>query len=179
MDRICSEKKIIELQLERKIDNNFVTIKRCIWNFPKVIRSYPLKNNRPFPTIFWLTCPLLIKNVSRLEEKGMIKYFEKKLQQEPEMKKSFLLAHETTKKLRKALLSEKAPYWIKKDLISRGIGGTKNHLTVKCLHLQLANFLGGIDNPIGEEVWKSMDIVNCKENNIICEKLIENDSKRN
>ncbi|MGC9383149.1 MAG: DUF501 domain-containing protein [Kosmotogaceae bacterium] len=179
MDRICSEKKMIEFQLERKIDNNFVTIKRCTWDFPQVIRSYPLKNNRPFPTIFWLTCPLLRKNVSRLEEKGMIKYFEKRLKKEPEMKKRFLLAQEATKELRKTLLPEKIPYWIKEDLISKGIGGSKKYLTVKCLHLQLANFLGGIDNPIGEEVWKSMDIVNCKENDIICEKLIENDSKRN
>ncbi|TYB92457.1 MAG: DUF501 domain-containing protein [Kosmotoga sp.] len=179
MDRICSEKKIIELQLQRKIDNEFVTIDKCIWGFPRVIRSSLIKNSRPFPTIFWLTCPLLHKSVSKMEEKGMIKFFEKKLKNDQKIKERFLKAHKATKEMRKFLLPKETPFWIKKELFSKGIGGTRNFFAVKCLHLQLANFLGGIDNPIGEEVWKSIHVVNCQDNNIICEKLVENDTKRN
>ncbi len=179
MDRVRFEKEIIELQLKRKIDNSFSIIKKCNWGYPQVIRSSLLKNNKPFPTVFWLTCPLLSKNVSTMEEKGMIKYFEEKLARDEKMKKKFLEAHKSTQKLRNKLLQEDTPLWIKKDMIIKGIGGTKKLLTVKCLHLQLANYLGGIENPVGRLLWESIDVVNCPENNIICEKLMKNDSKRN
>ncbi|MFO7880946.1 MAG: DUF501 domain-containing protein [Kosmotogaceae bacterium] len=177
MDRVCSEKEIIELQLRRKVENVFVNVKKCTWGYPQVIRSSPIKNNKPFPTMFWLTCPLLYKSVSRMEEKGMIKYFEERLRKDQKMKESFLKAHESTQKLRKKLTPEKAPSWIHKELLNKGIGGTKNLLSVKCLHLQLANYLGGIDNPIGKELWKSIGIKNCPKKDILCEKLMNNDSK--
>ncbi|MFW6121285.1 MAG: DUF501 domain-containing protein [Petrotogales bacterium] len=179
MDRARFEKEIIELQLKRKIDNGFSIIKKCNWGYPQVIKSSLLKNNKPFPTVFWLTCPLLCKNVSRMEEKGMIKYFEEKLNRDGKMKKKFLEAHNSTQKLRNKSLPVDTPSWVKEDMSVKGIGGTKKLLTIKCLHLQLANYLGGIENPVGKLLWESIAIKNCPEDNIICEKLMRNDSKRN
>ena len=39
---------------------------------PLVLEMPPIQNGRPFPTIFWLVCPVLKKEISHLERDGLI-----------------------------------------------------------------------------------------------------------
>jgi uncharacterized protein len=41
---------------------------RCAWGLPAVLRVSPrLDDGTPFPTLFWLACPLANRHVGRLE----------------------------------------------------------------------------------------------------------------
>jgi len=172
------EKAIVEAQLGRELKNQFRVVKRCSWGYPQCIQSDLISNGRPFPTLFWLTCPFLYKEVSRLEEKGWVKKFEDQLENSEEMLREYLRAHETTRKLKESLLEGRdLKDWQKEALFNRGIGGIRNLKMVKCLHLQLANFLGGIDNPIGKMVWEMLGSKECMAGAVLCRSLEGNNGK--
>jgi hypothetical protein len=158
--------KIIEKQIERK-PNKIISIpKRCSFGKPVVIKSYPLKDGKPFPTLYWLTCPHLIKEVGKLESLGKIKEWEEEIKDNEELREKYLKAHVEELKERNSMIKEEEE-WIKKRLEKVGIGGISNFESIKCLHLQLASFLGGTKNPIGERVWNSIEKKEC-ENCICC-----------
>ena len=164
--------KLNLLKKKNKIYYYLKKIKLCPYGYTQVILSPPIFKGHPMPNIFWLVCPYLLKQVSYLEEKGYIKKFEEKLKKDPLFLKNYILAHEEEKRIRKKLidlyfkeefnnLKEKE----KKVLIESGIGGIKSYFGVKCLHLHLASFLGGIKNPIGLEVFLSLKQTYCSDIN--------------
>ena len=63
------EKAIVEAQLGRELKNQFRVVKRCSWGYPQCIQSDLISNGKPFPTLFWLTCPFLYKEVSDIDSK--------------------------------------------------------------------------------------------------------------
>ncbi|MDI3524017.1 MULTISPECIES: DUF501 domain-containing protein [unclassified Kosmotoga] len=173
MGGFSNEKEIIKLQLGRDIENDFIVVRRCSWGYPQCIKSSLITNGKPFPTLFWLTCPLLLKEISKLEEKGMIKTIESRLENDENFMKAYVKAHKETKDLKEQLLASLSiSEWQRNAIIERGIGGIKDLKRVKCLHLQLANYMGGIKNPIGELIWKIIELQECPPNDIICDRLV-------
>ncbi len=142
--------EVVEKQLGRKIDNFRRVVRRCRWGLPVVIESLPEKNGKPFPTLYWLTCPHLRKKVSKLESEGWIKKFEEIIQKDEKFKERLVKAHINVKEKRERLAKDES---IREALQSVGSGGIRDLTKVKCLHLHLADFLAGVDNPIGEMVW--------------------------
>jgi hypothetical protein len=173
LESLSFEKKIVSLQLGRDLKNDFTTAMRCTWGYPQVIKSSLVSDGRPFPTLFWLTCPLLRREVSLLESQGLISYFEDIMERDRDFAEAYSLAHNETRLLKQSILEElQLSEWLETALIERGIGGLKDRRKVKCLHLQLANFLGGISNPVGREVWKRIERRECLGEKIICEELV-------
>lgn len=167
------EEKIISLQLKKVVKNDFVVVRLCDWGFPQVIESSLISDGRPFPTLFWLTCPFLKEEVSRLESKGMISHFEKRIEHDKSFATAFFDAHHETTLLKEKILCEASVSEESRRLIlDRGIGGIRNLKKVKCLHLHLANYLGGIDNPVGREVWNLLEKKQCSSTKIICRELL-------
>lgn len=144
--------RVIHAQLERSVDNVLGVEKRCFCGFPQVILSYPIRDAKPFPTIHYLTCPHLRKEVAKLEEKGWIKKFEELLSNNTELFGKLQNAHKQVISKRQALLKPEDSDW-SSVLTSVGTGGIRDWKTIKCLHLHLADYLAGIDNPIGEMVY--------------------------
>ncbi|KAF2955721.1 DUF501 domain-containing protein [Marinitoga sp. 38H-ov] len=158
--------EIIEKQIGRK-PNKIISIpKRCSFGKPIVIKSYPMKDGKPFPTLYWLTCPHLIKEVGKLESLGKIKDWENEIKINDKLREEYLKAHLEEKSERNSLLKNE-PNWVNERLKNIGIGGISNFESIKCLHLQLASFLGGTNNPIGERVWGIIEKKEC-ENCICC-----------
>ena len=86
---------------------------------------------------------------------------------------SFFDAHRETTLLKEKILCEASVSEESRRLIlDRGIGGIRNLKKVKCLHLHLANYLGGIDNPVGREVWNLLEKKQCSSTKIICRELL-------
>ncbi|MDI6892316.1 MAG: DUF501 domain-containing protein [Actinomycetota bacterium] len=57
--------KVVGNQLGRRPRDLLAVVKRCYKNRPKVIATSPiLEDGSPFPTVFWLTCPVLVKKVA-------------------------------------------------------------------------------------------------------------------
>ena len=147
-------KKVLKFQLGKTPKGDFKVIKLCKFGFPVVIKNQPVVDGKPFPTMYWLTCPYLVKKVSQLEEKGLINHFELKLKYDHRFRNRYLKAQNFERNLRKLLIPDSVPKRIKEKLLKVGIGGIEKSLGVKCLHLHLASYLAGIPNPVGEEIYR-------------------------
>src|SRR5437588_1426438 len=124
-------------QLGRDPTTRFSIVARCPDGHPLVIRNHPLDaDGRPFPTLFWLTCPDAVKAVSKLESEGWIDRLEE------EFAEVLPGVHEAYAVERARELPE-ARDW-------GGVGGTRTG--VKCLHAHYAHHVAGGDDPVGSWV---------------------------
>lgn len=172
------DKKIIELQLDRKINNFLETAVKCPFSFPAVITVNPFINKIAAPTIYWLSCPYLTYQVDRLEaESNLISELGKKLQEDIDFKNKMDKAHSKYAKNRLELLTDKQKLKAKnisedlyKSLTESGIGGIRDKKGIKCLHTHLADFLVDQFNPVGEIVFNK---INWPEKCNICQERID------
>ncbi|PNR91315.1 hypothetical protein HWHPT5561_07245 [Petrotoga sp. HWH.PT.55.6.1] len=165
--------EIIEKQLGRCVSNVLTIGKRCIYGYPQVIKSFPLKDGKPFPTLYWLTCPYLVEEVSKLEAQQKIAEIEKMIQNDPGLKQQMIRAHEVEIEKRMKLLGEKInslPENMIKKLKETGIGGIEDFSKIKCLHLHYASYLDGENNPAGKIVNSYISKKYCDDKR--CEKWV-------
>jgi hypothetical protein len=116
-----------------------------------VIENHPrLEDGSPFPTLYWLTCPILLKRVSRLEGTGAMA----KLNEE--------LARDSNARAR--LHSAVERYATRRDELERietdappGGGPAR----VKCLHAHVAHNLADPPNWAGGRALESTGWPDC------------------
>src|SRR5690554_6016503 len=59
---------VVSVQLGRPARGNPAVVHRCVYGLPTVVRVDPrLDDGTPFPTTYWLTCPVMRSRVGRLE----------------------------------------------------------------------------------------------------------------
>lgn len=141
--------------------------RRCPAGHPAVIVTHPLVGGpgslRPFPTLYWLTCPALCRQLSRLEMRGLIQEFDARLAADEDFAAAMAQAHEDYVAAREALVVppvDPASARVLATMRSRGIGGIANWRSTKCLHLHFAHHLAG-RNPIGAELAELHGIRPC------------------
>ncbi|MGH2660111.1 MAG: DUF501 domain-containing protein, partial [Actinomycetota bacterium] len=94
-ERRGSDLRIVRDQLGREPTTPFTLVARCPGGHPLVIRNHPIDaDGRPFPTLFWLTCPVSVKAVSRLESEGWIGWFNARAEEDPAFAEAIAAAHE-------------------------------------------------------------------------------------
>jgi len=126
-------------------------------------RDAPSRNGclvvEPFPTIYWLTCPVLKAFVSTLEQgdKYTVRHMEDRLKRLPDALSCMKEAHMSYGIERWSLLTNSDRQsicdrgWEASLNENRGIAGITRPETVKCLHTHLAHYLAGeTQNCIGE-----------------------------
>ncbi|TDP13537.1 DUF501 domain-containing protein [Halanaerobium congolense] len=173
-----NEHEIIELQLDRKINNFLKIAKFCPFDYPAVIIVNPFVNCVPAPTIYWLSCPHLNYEVDRLEaESNLISKLQGKLKYNPKFKNKMIKTHEKYAEQRKSLLSAEQLAEAKSisedlynTLMNSGVGGIKEKEGIKCLHTHLADFLVDKFNPAGEIVFSK---INWPDNCQICKERVD------
>jgi exopolyphosphatase / guanosine-5'-triphosphate,3'-diphosphate pyrophosphatase len=127
-------------QLAREPTTPFTVVARCPDGHPLVIRNEPFDaGGKPFPTLFWLTCPTASRAVSRQESDGWISRLNGRLAEEPELSAALERAHDEYAKERSRGHPGAEAFG--------GVGGTRTG--VKCLHAHYANHLAGGDDPVG------------------------------
>lgn len=159
------EVKIVEIQLDRKINNYLKTAKYCPFEFPAVIIVNPFFNEIVAPTIYWLSCPYLIYKIDRLEsESDLISEFGQKLKNDSKFRALMEKTHKNYAINRKKFLTKKQLIKAKnisedlyKTLLYSGVGGIKAKKGIKCLHTHLADYLAGNSNPVGKIVFSKID----------------------
>ncbi len=155
---------IISFQLKSKITNLHSVVKKCKYGYPVAIQSLPYKiqNDKklPFPTTFWLTCPYLRRKIGTLESNGYIDKAKEMLENENILKK-FIEAREITVRTRLSMIDKNFEYY--EYLSKLGIGGSKNDLKIKCLHLHVANYFKTQVNPIGKWVLENLENIECSD----------------
>jgi hypothetical protein len=114
-----------------------------------------LDDGTPFPTRYWLTCPLAVKRISRVEATGGVAEAERRITADAELAERHRLAADRYRTERDALLPD-APGGPRP---SGGVGGASGG--VKCLHAHYADFASGNDNPVGEWVAPDVEPLDC------------------
>ncbi|MEW6045217.1 MAG: DUF501 domain-containing protein [Bacillota bacterium] len=143
-------------------------VRRCRYGYPQVLIFAPLQvagdHVSPNSTLCWLSCPLLVQEMDRLEKQGEIERFEHLASADEELRSSIEEAHRATARIRKALVPED---WLKRLESERprdfwivaqtGISGITRPEHVKCLHAHLADYLARGTNPVGYEVARLLE----------------------
>lgn len=171
-----SDRNAIAVQIGRPPRGVEAILVRCSYGYPQVIQVRPLIAGEPFPTLFWLTCPYLAKEVDRLEANGWIGRLEKQMAEDGALQASMKRAHERYIQKRSALLSDKDRRVIESrgqaaSLLERGIGGIADLRRLKCLHLHVAHELAD-ENPVGAIVRGMLSATECGPKEVICSALV-------
>ncbi len=143
-------------QLGRSLRSPVEVCSSCHLGLPVVVAVPPLlEDGTPFPTRYWLTCPLAQRRVGRLEGAGGVKAMERKLAAEAEFDARMQAAHRRYAAARDALLPD--------DAARRPRGGVGGLIGpgVKCLHAHYADTRAGNDNPVGELVAPWVEPLDC------------------
>jgi hypothetical protein len=121
---------------------------RCPNGEPAVVQTAPrLPDGTPFPTLYYLTHPVLVTAASRVESSGVMAEMTRRLGRDPQLAAGYRRAHES--------------YLAERDAIEPlgtavSAGGMPDR--VKCLHVLVAHALAkgfGV-NPLGDEALTIM-----------------------
>lgn len=136
--------KLLAQQLGR-IPRSVVGIgARCRCGAPTVAITAPrLDGGSPFPTLYYLTHPAVVKAVSQLEATGIMNHYNELLQRDTSLAEAYQSAH-------KSYLEQREKLGKVVEIAGISAGGMPSR--VKCLHALVAHSLAvgpGI-NPIGD-----------------------------
>lgn len=159
-DRMAAEK-----QLGRPLRGEVLVASRCPHGVVEVIATSPLlPDGTPFPTLYWLTCPLLQRAVSRLESRGFREGLRRGMREDAEFGDGLRRA-ELDYAARREEWAERMGELerVRSCFAGRGgIGGTASG-GLKCLHAHLAHFLASGGNPVGAEVARAVEETRTEE----------------
>jgi hypothetical protein len=142
----------VQQQLGRPGRGVHAVAHRCPCGLPDVVETLPrLSNGAPFPTVFYLTCPLAVAAVSRLEADGLMREQTARLAADPDLLAAHHRAHDAYL-LHRDVLAERSGVGPVPEIAGISAGGMPDR--VKCLHVLLAHALaaGSGVNPLGDEV---------------------------
>lgn len=129
---------------------------RCHLEMPVVIAVPPLLDDgTPFPTSYWLTCPLAVLRIARVEGSGGVRAAEEMIEADASLATSYREAMERYATDRDALIATDHTG----PRPSGGVGGSSGG--VKCLHAHYADHAAGNQNPIGAWVAPNVEPLNC------------------
>lgn len=162
---------VVESLVKKRCRGVLSVASRCPCGHVEVIRYYPLSRGRsgevvaPFPTLYWLVCPAIIRQVSWLEAAGGVDRMETRLRREPELLDAYRRNHEAYRRERWSLLTEEDRRLIEERgwgevYHQRGIGGILDWRHVKCLHLQYAHHRA-TENVVGACVEELAGVRGC------------------
>jgi uncharacterized protein len=142
-----SDRALVERQLGRPPRALRRVVVRCPFGRPAVTEQSAYDDaGEPFPTTFWLTCPHLVAQVSRLEASGGVERWTCAVAEGPELAESLERAHQEQRRLRPEL-----------DL---GVGGARSGAGgLKCLHAHIAFALARPGYELGERILDEIDPV--------------------
>ncbi|HAZ30892.1 TPA: DUF501 domain-containing protein [Candidatus Acetothermia bacterium] len=166
----------IAWQLGRPPTGVLAVARRCTYGYPQVVMSHPLHRQGEefvvFPTLFWLSCPFLVAEVSRLEAAGAVKRCERQLAADPALSAAYVRSHDAYREERLSLLSPEDGEFLRAhrawDSVETGIAGLRNPRRVKCLHAQLGHYLARGGNPVGEAVAAELPRLFCPPGRVQC-----------
>lgn len=149
------DRKVIEVQIGRPIRATSEVVARCHLGLPVVVRVPPLLDDgTPFPTLYWLTCPLATTRVGRLEGAGGVKRMERRAEVDAAFAARLEAANNSYESERDSYLTDEAS-----PRPSGGVGGTRTG--IKCLHAHYAHTRAGGENPVGDLVRDWIEPLDC------------------
>jgi uncharacterized protein len=128
---------------------------RCHLGMPVVTRVPPvLDDGTPFPTRYWLTCPLASRRIGRLESAGGVEAMDRRAEADAVFGARLEAAHARYRAERDESVGEGPG-----PRPEGGVAGSRGG--VKCLHAHYADHAAGNDNPVGEAAAPFVDPLDC------------------
>jgi len=147
---------VVAAQIGRIPRSSVDPVARCHLGLPVVIAVPPhLDDGTPFPTRYWLTCPLAVLRVSRIESTGGVKGAEARVATDPD----FAIAHEAAMRRYAADRDRLIPADSPDPRPSGGVAGARRG--VKCLHAHYADHAAGNPNPVGAMTAEAIEPLDC------------------
>ena len=135
---------MLERQLGRRPRAFRRVVRRCPWGAPAVTEQAPHgEDARPFPTTYWLTCPFLVAQVSRLEAVGGVEQWSRAAREDDALSRSLARADAEQRALRPE--------------VDAGIGGATRSGSLKCLHAHAAFALARPGYELGDRILASLE----------------------
>lgn len=152
---MVTDREVVEAQIGRPLRAESRVETRCHLGLPVVVEVPPLLDDgTPFPTRHWLSCPLAVFRVGRLEGAGGVKRMDAKVAAEPDFGRALDEAH--------ARYAEERDAAIPPDASPRPSGGVAGSgAGVKCLHAHYADSAAGNLNPVGSLVATWIEPLDC------------------
>jgi hypothetical protein len=150
LTRMDDARATVAVQLGRDPRGSVDVVARCPYGLPSVIRTRPrLEDGSPFPTLYYLVCPVAVRAIGRLEASGTMRVYEERLADDASLREDYARAHERYKAARDEIEVLDDP---------STAGGMPER--VKCLHALYAHELAD-RNPIGALVRNEIEPVDC------------------
>jgi hypothetical protein len=138
-----SDLAVVERQLGRRPRAFRAVAVRCPFGRPAVTEQVPFDDDgHPFPTQFYVTCPYLVAQISRLEAAGGVEAWSRTAADDPELRASLEQAQREQRELRPELAA--------------GIGGQTRGGSLKCLHAHAAFALARPGYVLGERILEDV-----------------------
>ncbi|MFN2489728.1 MAG: DUF501 domain-containing protein [Actinomycetota bacterium] len=148
----AEDRRAVEAQLGRPLRGRWAVARRCHLGIPMVIENHPrLESGEPFPTLFWLTCPILVKRSSRLEAGGHMDAVNSRIGRDGGARARLAGAIGRLRTRRDAL----------EPITDSGAPPGGGPQRVKCLHAHVAHELADPPNPVGAEVLARAGFPDC------------------
>jgi hypothetical protein len=127
---------------------------RCPFGYPAAVEDLPYRRDgRPFPTLYYLTCPTLVAGVSALESAGGVRRWARRAEQDERLAGSLVKAAAQSGRRRRQLARRYALPMLDDGASLRsgvggvsagvrsGVGGVRAGGAIKCLHAHVAHAL--------------------------------------
>ena len=96
---------VVAVQIGRPLRSDADVVARCHLGLPVVTRVPPLLDDgTPFPTLYWLSCPLAMRRVGRVEAAGGVRSMDRRAAADPGFEASLQRAHRRYAAERDALI---------------------------------------------------------------------------
>lgn len=138
---------VVSAQLGREARGAPAVVHRCGHGLPTVVRVAPrLEDGTPFPTLFWLSCPVLRAAVGRLEAEHLMVALTDRLADDAAFAADYAASSDRYVAARDALgvVLDGAPT----------AGGMPAR--IKCLHVHVAHHLATGDNVVGAAALEAL-----------------------
>ena len=154
---MSNDLRIVQQQIGRKLRSDSEISCRCHLDIPAVIKVPPkLNDGTPFPTTYWLTCPMYNKKIGSLESHGLIKDLDKELENNPDFREKWQSRQKSYQAEREEIANDNSEPQAK-----GGVGGASK--SIKCLHSHTADELSTGKNVVGKIVVESIGGFNCEQ----------------
>jgi hypothetical protein len=145
------DRTAVALQLGREPRTFRRVVVRCPWGLPVVTEQSPYDaTGEPFPTTYYLTCPHLVAEVSRIEAAGGVERWGEAVARDPALREDIRRATDTQRRIRRRLAG--TPGVDGGASLELGIGGSSNPEALKCLHAHVAYALAHPEYRLGNAV---------------------------
>jgi hypothetical protein len=151
------DRAVVERQLGRPPRAFHRVVVRCPFGLPAITEQAPYDaSGEPFPTTYYVTCPWLVAQISRLEAAGGVERWSERAAADPSLAMSLERATETQRLVRRRLAAGRTGRDDGASL-ELGIGGARTPERLKCLHAHAAFALAHPGYELGEQIVEEID----------------------